>query len=90
MTGEKVEVMAITTQVTTVPMISPARPSGKPPAEIAGENERGEGDAIGDLHHGGDGTRHGVPPKRRRLDIARATEREIREQRQGPYTEARG
>ena len=31
-TGEKVEVTAITTQVTTVPMISPARPSGKPPA----------------------------------------------------------
>ena len=29
-TGEKVEVTAITTQVTTVPMISPARPSEKP------------------------------------------------------------
>ena len=32
-TGEKVEVSAITTQVTTVPMISPASPSGKPPAK---------------------------------------------------------
>jgi hypothetical protein len=32
MTGEKVEVAAMTTQVTTVPMISPESPSGKPPA----------------------------------------------------------
>ena len=32
MTGVKVEVTEITTQVTTVPMISPARPSGKPSA----------------------------------------------------------
>ena len=29
-TGEKVEVRAITTQVTTVPMMRPARPSEKP------------------------------------------------------------
>ncbi len=29
-TGEKVEVIAITMQVTTAPMMSPARPSGKP------------------------------------------------------------
>ena len=32
-TGEKVEVKAITTQVTTVPMMSPARPSEKPLAK---------------------------------------------------------
>jgi hypothetical protein len=32
MTGEKVEVAAITTQVTAVPMISPESPRGKPPA----------------------------------------------------------
>ena len=32
MTGEKVEVRAMTTQVTTVPMMSPASPSEKPPA----------------------------------------------------------
>ena len=32
-TGEKVEVTAMITQVTTVPMISPARPKEKPPAK---------------------------------------------------------
>ena len=42
-TGEKVEVRAITTQVTTVPMMSPARPREKPlarsPVKISAAKE---------------------------------------------------
>ena len=34
--------------------------------------------------------RHGVPPERGRVDIARAAEREIREQRQWPSGGVRG
>ena len=63
-TGEKVEVKAITTQVTTVPMIESRQAQGEAAGKIAGEDQRGEGDAIGDLHHRRDAAGHRVPPER--------------------------
>ncbi len=54
----------MTTPMTAVPMISAASPSEKPPASCALEDQRGEGDAVGDLHDRRDDACQGVAPER--------------------------
>ena len=67
-----VEVSATTMPVTTVPMISAARPSEKPADNRALEDQGAEGDAVGDLHDRRDDARQGVSPKIRQVRVARA------------------
>ena len=63
------------------------QPKREPSRDRALEDQRAEGNTIGDIDDRRDRARHSIAGERRSFDIARTLKRKIREQRQGRVSE---